>query len=73
MKAYEFTQVPSNATVTTVVTLVVSAWFVLAGGAILSGHHSEGTLEMANTPTSHAQVTPDAHFQIVVEARRSDS
>jgi hypothetical protein len=70
MKAYEFTQAPSNATITSVVTVLVSAWFVLAGGAILTGHHSQATLEMANTPTSHAQVTPDAYFQIVVEARR---
>ena len=73
MKAYEFTQAPSNAAVSSLVTVLVSAWFVLAGGAMLTGHHSEGTLEMANTPTSHAQVTPDAHFQIVVEARRSSA
>ena len=71
MKAYEFTHAPSNAAVTSVVTILVSAWFVLAGGAMLTGHHSEGTVEMANTPSSHTQVTPDAHFQIVVEARRS--
>jgi hypothetical protein len=73
MKAYEFTQAPSNAAVTTVVTLLVSAWFVLAGGAMLTDQHSEGTLEMAKTPSSHTQVTPDAHFQIVVEARRSSA
>ena len=49
----------------------LAAWFALAGGAILTDQHSEGTLEMARTPSSLAATTPDAHFQIVVEAKRS--
>lgn len=59
-----------SAIVTSLVTVLVSAWFVLAAGAILTDQHSEGTLDMAKTPTSHADVTPDAHFTITVEARR---
>ena len=70
MKPYEFTQVPSNAAVTTVVTVLVSAWFVLASGAILTDQHSEANIERAKTPTEHALVVPDAHFSITVEARR---
>ena len=62
---------PSNASVSSAVTMLVSAWFLLAGGAILTDQHSEATIEMARTPAQHAQIVPDAHFSIVVEARRS--
>lgn len=67
MKPY---RLDGSAAVTNLVTVLVSAWFVVAAGAILTDQHSEGTLEMAKTPTSQAQVTPDAHFTITVEARR---
>lgn len=71
MKPYEFAHMPSNAAVSSVVTVLVSAWFVLASGAILSDHHSQANIERAKTPTEQAQVVPDAHFTITVEARRS--
>jgi hypothetical protein len=70
MKPFEFAQFPSSASVSSFVTVLVAGWFVLASGAILSDQHSEGTLEMARTPSSLASVTPDAHFSIVVEAKR---
>ncbi len=70
MKPYEFAHMPSNAAVSGVVTALVSAWFVLASGAILTDQHSEANIERAKTPTEHAQVVPDAHFSITVEARR---
>ena len=70
MKPYEFTHVPSNAAVSSLVTVLVSAWFVLASGAILSDQHSEANIARAKTPTEHAMVVPDAHFTITVEARR---
>ena len=70
MKPYEFTHVPSNAAVSSVVTVLVSAWFLLASGAILTDQHSEANIERAKTPTEHAQVIPDAHFSITVEAKR---
>lgn len=71
MNTYRFTSLSSTAAVSSFVTILVSAWFLLAAGTILTDQHSEGTIEMANTPTSQVQVTPDAHFSIVVEARRS--
>ena len=73
MNTYRFASLSSTAAVSSFVTILVSAWFLLAAGAILTDQHSEGTIEMANTPTSHVHVTPDAHFSIVVEARRSTS
>lgn len=71
MNTYGTPAYPSNASVSSAVTMLVSAWFLLASGAILTDQHSEATIEMARTPAQHAQVVPDAHFSIVVEARRS--
>jgi hypothetical protein len=70
MKPYEFANMPSSAAVSSLVTVLVSAWFVLASGAILTDQHSAANIERAKTPSEHAQVTPDAHFTITVEARR---
>jgi hypothetical protein len=72
MKPYQFARLPSNASVAGLVTVLVSAWFVLAGGAILTDQHSEGTLEMARAhPAVHAEIAPEARLTIVVAARRS--
>ena len=74
MQPFQFVQIPSNGAVASVVTILVSAWFVLAGGAILTDQHSEGTLEMARAPTARtAEIAPEAHVTIVVEARRSSA
>ena len=71
MKPFEFNEYPSSANVSSAVTVLVAGWFVLASGAILSDQHSEGTVEMARTPSALSSVTPDAHFEIVVTAKRS--
>ena len=52
MKPFEFPEFPSSASVSSAVTVLVAGWFVLASGAILTDQHSEGTLEMARTPSS---------------------
>ena len=71
MKPFESAEYPSSAAVSSFVTVLVAGWFVLASGAILSDQHSEGTLEMARTPSLANAATPDVHFSITVEARRS--
>ena len=72
MNTYRFAGLPSNASVASVVTLLVSAWFVLAGGAILSDQHSGATIEMAKArPAQLVEIAPEARMTIVVEARRS--
>jgi len=72
MNAYKFSDMPSNAAVTSVVTLLVSAWFVLASGAILTDQHSESTLESARAlPVQYTESPDSGHMTIVVEARRS--
>ena len=73
MKPYEFAEFQGSNAVSRFVTVLVAAWFVVAGGAILTDQHSEGTLEMARTPSLAHAAVPDAHFSIVVEARRNSA
>ena len=68
MNAYKFSDLPSNAAVAGVVTVLVTAWFAVMGGAILSDQHSEATVEMARAVPV---VQADVHETIIVEARRS--
>ena len=72
MNTFKFSGLPSNAAVASTVTLLVSAWFVLAGGAILTDQHSEGTIESARAApvVSEAVIPAEARFTVVVEARR---
>jgi hypothetical protein len=72
MNVYKFSEMPSHSSVAATVTMLVSAWFVLAGGAILADHHSEATLESARAvATAGADIPPEARMTIVVEARRA--
>ena len=73
MPAYNFSAMPSNSSVSASVTLLVCAWFGLAGGAILTDNHSEGTIEAARAPAPAytAEIPPEARLTIVVEARRN--
>ena len=72
MNAYKFSDLPSNSSVAATVTLLVSAWFALAGGAILTDQHSEATIESARSmPVRSVAIAPQARLTIVVEARRS--
>jgi hypothetical protein len=71
MNTYRFSGLPSNGSVAAAVTMLVSAWFTLAGGAILTDHHSAATIEAARAVPGHnAAIPPEARLTIVVEARR---
>jgi len=41
MKPFEFSGLPSHASIAGAITLIVTGWFALAGGAILTDRHSE--------------------------------
>jgi hypothetical protein len=83
MKAYKFAQYPSDSAVASGITLLVSVWFLVAAGAILSDPTSQYTQRdevRAAAPLVHtadaspiagSPVAPEAHFRITVEARRS--
>ena len=79
MTEYRFAEYPSNSSVASGVTLLVSAWFLVAAGAILTDPVSPYTHRSAMqaaapapvaAPTQVAAVTPDARFTITVEAKR---
>jgi hypothetical protein len=67
---YKFASLPSNSSVTAAVTLLVSAWFVMAGGAILTDQHSEATVENARAPTVHMSAM-ETSTGVVITATRS--
>ena len=85
MNEYKFTQYPSNSSVASGITLLVSAWFLVAAGAILSDPVSPYTTRKVMqaqtapavrtadaTPSSAPPVAipPEAHLTITVAARR---
>ena len=80
MSTFKFADVPSNDSVASLVTFLVSAWFVAAGGAMLA----EPTIEslsraiQARTPVVTVRqlsvsdvVQSDARFTIHVVAQRA--
>jgi hypothetical protein len=84
MKDYRFTQYPSNSSVASGITMLVSVWFLVAAGAILGDPASPYTQRaqaqaapMAQTVDASAgagspvAIAPEAHLTIMVEARRS--
>jgi len=85
MNEYRFAAYPSNSSVAAGVTLLVSAWFLVAAGAILTDPASPYTQReragevivsevrpvavIEAAPT--VAIAPEARFTITVEARRS--
>ena len=86
MTQYRFAEYPSSSSVASSVTLLVSAWFLVAAGAIIADPVSpnERPLEQAarTATVTVAQLTPaprlipaaahapDTHFTITVETKR---
>ncbi len=75
MNAYKFAHYPSNSVVASGVTMLVSAWFLVAGGLILTDaspgvtQRTEALALPAATPAT--AVAPEARLTITVVARRS--
>ena len=78
MSTYKFADMPSNESVASLTTFLMSAWFVVAAGAMLAepSHESQVRAIAAKTPvvtvrqiTAHAE-QPDARFTIEVVAKR---
>ena len=70
MNAYKFANLPSNSSVDSGVTMLVSVWFLVAATAILGDPSSAYTNP---DPLAVTQVAPQARETIVVEASRSTS
>ena len=56
MKPFEFTDVPSSATVSSLVTVLVAGWFVLASGAILSDQHRQNQVLLRDLAGQELQI-----------------
>jgi hypothetical protein len=78
MSKFRFAELPSNESVASLTTLVVSAWFLVAAGAMLVEPTVESQARaLARTPVVTIKelsvseaVQPDARFTIEVAARR---
>jgi hypothetical protein len=81
MNTYKFAEYPSNSSVASGVTMLVSVWFLVAAGAILSDPPSIYTQRAlaheTAAPAGYAEaaapaaISPEAHLTITVEAKRS--
>jgi hypothetical protein len=73
---YKFASVPSNSAVAGLVTVMVSAWFLMAAAAIFADPAARRVerevLSRGPAPTE-AAIAPDARFKITVEAPRLKS
>ena len=83
MNAYKFAEYPSNSSVASGVTLLVSAWFLVAAGAILTDSSTAYAPRVAPHvapvaqadepayPGDNVAIAPDARFTVHVEASRA--
>ena len=73
MNAYRFAKYPTHS-IASGVTLLVSAWFLVASGAILAGPApSAPAVHAAAAEPTHVAIAPEARLTITVEASRSAS
>lgn len=70
MNAYKFANLPSNSSVDSGVTMLVSVWFLVAAAAILGDPSSTYT---SRDPLAVTEVAPQARETVVVEASRTTS
>ncbi len=79
MSAYRFAELPSNESVATLMTFLVSAWFLVAAGAMLvePSVDQQARALHAKTPVvtvrTLSTAEPDAHFTIQVVAKRGSA
>lgn len=86
MNTYKFAEYPSNSSVASGVTMLVSLWFLVAAGAILADPHSvyteravpqeavaqkQAPAQYVQASAPHSAVSPEARLTITVEAKRS--
>lgn len=76
MNSYRFAELPSNASVSAFVTFAVSAWFLVAGAAIVTDEGVSVPARAAEPiPVVYAApavaIEPEARLIIVVEGRRA--
>ena len=82
MSAYRFAELPSNESVATLATFLVSAWFLVAAGAMLAepsvdpqarALHAKTPVVTVRALSTAEYAEPDAHFTIQVVAKRGSA
>jgi len=81
MNAYRFAAYPSNSVVAAGVTLIVSVWFLVAAGAILTDPPSQYTQRVVVQPTQvamaqapvQARAVPHVKYTVMVVGKRTAS
>ena len=82
MSAYRFAELPSNESVATLSTFLVSAWFLVAAGALLAepsvdqqarALHAKTPVVTVRTLSTADYAEPDARFTIQVVAKRGSA
>ena len=70
---YKFASVPSNSSVAALVTVLVSGWFLLAGGAILVDRHTPQSYaeDVRLVPVVTVTAVREEPFRVVVTANRA--
>ena len=78
MDAFKFTAYPSNDIVANGVTVLVSAWFLVAAAAILGDPASpytqrvvEAKPEQVAAAEVHARAVPHVHYTVMVMGKRT--
>lgn len=80
MNTYRFADLPSNSSVASLVTFLVSGWFLIAAGAILSDPPSVYTqgsqaqaarVSQVEVLPNAAAIVPEARLTILVVAKRT--
>lgn len=68
---YRFATLPSNSAVAALVTMLVSGWFLLASGAILTDGHTDRSAVAARlVPVVTLTAVLEEPFKVVVTANR---
>jgi len=69
---YRFASLPSNSSVAALVTMLVSGWFLLASGAILTDRHTDRSAEAVRlVPVVTVTAVREEPFKVVVTANRA--
>jgi hypothetical protein len=83
MQPFKFAEVPSHSAIAGTVTTLVSAWFLIAGAAMVASPTdtqmargarvtvTPGPVHPLPQPVPAVAIAPEAHLTIVVEARRA--
>ena len=74
-RTFRFANLPSHSSVVASVTVLVSAWFLVAAGTLVTeaGFDTRQAAAQPVRSTRVVEIAPEAHLKIVVTASRSEA